>query len=130
MARQALALRFHLPYDDSMQDWEWEVADAARFEEFFVAYSSSDISEDEAFSLMEILLQCIEAMPDEEQVSCSWQAIESHLKANMSIHLSTIKYWACLGENDPIACFRVALNMRSLLALPADLNPTSVGASK
>ena len=30
-ARVSLASRFVLLYDHSMQDWEWEVADASRF---------------------------------------------------------------------------------------------------
>jgi hypothetical protein len=34
----SLATRFGLPYHDDMQDWEWEVADSARFEEFLATY--------------------------------------------------------------------------------------------
>lgn len=43
-ARRALAKRFDLPYADEMQDWEWEIADASRFEEFSAAYSLAELS--------------------------------------------------------------------------------------
>jgi hypothetical protein len=52
-ARMALSARFKLPYDDSMQDWEWEVADPARLSEFLGAYSCGQLTDDERFSLME-----------------------------------------------------------------------------
>lgn len=119
-ARKVLAAKFGLPYADAMQDWEWEVADCARFEEFLAGYRSAEITDDERFSLMEFLLQCVEEMPDEERVASAWRAIESHLIDNMNIHRSTVRYWACVGEQNLHSCFRVAPNMRRLLLGSAD----------
>lgn len=38
-ARQALAMRFGLPYHDAIQDWEREVANADHFDQYLAAYA-------------------------------------------------------------------------------------------
>jgi hypothetical protein len=43
-----------------MQDWEWEVADSERINEFPSAYESGELSDDERFTLMETILQSFE----------------------------------------------------------------------
>src|SRR5258707_689671 len=86
-ARVSLASRFGLPYDHSMQDWEWEVADASRFGEFLDAYSSGSFDEDERFSLMEMLIQCVEDMdlPSVESTP-QWRSAAALLRANPWVH--------------------------------------------
>jgi hypothetical protein len=59
-ARKALSRRFGIPLDQYSQDWEWEVADATRFDEFLAAYHDPSLSDDERVSLIEILIQCVE----------------------------------------------------------------------
>ncbi len=56
-AINALAKRFDLPNEPSMQDWEYEVADAQRINEFLIAYTEKTTSEDEKFVLMEMLIE-------------------------------------------------------------------------
>ena len=58
-ARRALASRFGLPYDDAMQDWEWEVANPDDFDLYLAAYTL-EMPAEQRFSLMEMLLQCVE----------------------------------------------------------------------
>ena len=53
----SLATRFGLPNTLEMQDWEWEVADYERIDEFLDTYETEDVTEDELFVLMEMLLQ-------------------------------------------------------------------------
>jgi hypothetical protein len=118
-ARQSLAARFGLPYDSSMQDWEWEVADAARFDEFLAGYRPSELTEYELFSLMEVLVQCAEDMPNEQGFLNAWRAIEPLLRGNIGTHRATIEYWSCLGEHELAACFRVTPSMRRLLSVSA-----------
>ncbi|BBB62899.1 hypothetical protein UNDKW_4626 [Undibacterium sp. KW1] len=55
-AIDALAIRFNLPNTKNMQDWEYEVADANRIDEFLVAYDSGELREDEKFTLMAMLV--------------------------------------------------------------------------
>jgi hypothetical protein len=114
-ARRALATKFNLPYSDEMQDWEWEVADAARFEEFLGVYQDTDLGDDERFSLMEVLVQCAEDVSDTPEFGVFWYALKPLLQSRFELHRSTIEYWAVLEEEDPTARFLVSEPMRELL---------------
>ena len=63
-ARKSLALRLSRDIDELSQDWEWEVADSTRIDEFLHLYKSGELTEDELFSLMEIILQSFEDLND------------------------------------------------------------------
>ncbi|MEJ5151784.1 hypothetical protein WH265_14810 [Comamonas sp. MYb396] len=119
MAREALATRFGLPFHYSMQDWEWEVADVKRFDEFFEAYRAEGVTDAERYSLMEILIQCVEEMPL-SLFDSAWQRIELSLLARPEIHASTISYWACLEDIGPEAEFEVSRNMRRIWRMISD----------
>ena len=126
-ARMSLASRFNLPYHDDMQDWEWEVADESRFQEFLSAYQLPGLTDAERFSLMEVLIQCVEDKADETDFSAAWQALEFHLIRAKMLHLSTIHYWASDGETEPDHCFFVAPAMRRLLK--HSVRPTGIAGS-
>ncbi len=91
-----------------MQDWEWEVADSARLVEFLAAYSNPVLSAEERFSLMEILIQCVE---DAKSLS-AWSEIEPLVHASSILHASTIEYRSCLEAGSPVQSFWVAPLMR------------------
>ena len=59
--RKTLAARFGLTIDRFSQDWEWEIADPARFPEWLAVYRDVDLSDNERLSLMEMLVQCVES---------------------------------------------------------------------
>lgn len=113
-ARKELAARFALPFAEDMQDWEWEVADATRFDEFIGVYRSASLNDDERSSLMEVLIQCTEDMELQSNHVAAWSTIEPLLLARPDLHRSTVAYWACLHEAEPAARFRVSANMRQL----------------
>ena len=118
-ARQSLAARFGLPYDDNMQDWEWQVADPSRFQEFLEAYRHAGLSDTERGSLMELLIQCVEDLLAAD--SCQppeslpeWQAVAELLREHPSRYTATVEYWSCLEEPDLALCFHVTALMRPL----------------
>ena len=113
-ARRSLATRFRFPYADDMQDWEWEVAETGRLGEFVHAYETEALTSGERFSLMEIIIQCLEDLSQSPTGAESWPAVERLLNASSSLHLSTIEYWARLGEVDEIAMFGVSARMRQV----------------
>jgi len=113
-ARQALAERFGLPYGDDMQDWEWEVADAKRFQELLAAYDTPPLTDAERYSLMEMLVQCVEDLAVDGEGENAWTAIEHRLRSR-PLHRTTIEYWSCLGETDPNSMFHISARMRRLL---------------
>ena len=59
-ATDSLATRFSLPNHDGMQDWEYEVADPEKINDFFEVYKNESTVEDEKFVLLEMLLQSFE----------------------------------------------------------------------
>jgi hypothetical protein len=102
-----------------MQDWEVEVATARRFNEFVDLYRSSALSEDEKFSLMEILVQCVEELHedarDQSIAALAWGTLRQLLLQRPDLHMSTIKYWACESEADRSAQFAISQHMRELI---------------
>ena len=113
-ARQALAVRFSLPYDDAMQDWEWEVANAEEFDQYLAAYTLA-MPNDQRFSLMEMLVQCVEDSQDEALFNIRWAKVRSLLVNHIGLHAQTVAYWACGEEGDLELAFRVSRPMRELL---------------
>lgn len=49
------------------QDWEWEVADPARIDEYLNAYHVGEFTDDERFTLMETLIQAF------DDLRCHWK---------------------------------------------------------
>jgi hypothetical protein len=98
-----------------MQDWEWEVADASRFAEFLNLYRAAELSDDERFSLMEMLVQCVEDLEEHSLGMSAWSQIEPLLLQKLELHHSTVVYWACSAEVDPEAQFLVSPYMRAVL---------------
>jgi hypothetical protein len=96
-----------------MQDWEWEVADASRFMAFLEVYKSGGLGDDELFSLMEVLVQCVEDM-DASSYPGAWCEVERLLMLKPCLHRATVEYWARLGEVEPEGLFRVSQGMRAL----------------
>ena len=99
----SLAKRFELPYSDFMQDWEWEVADPLRIDEFLEAYESDELTEDECFVLMETILQSFEELETFSQNDKRWQQVLEHLSKNAALHMNTLWYWSGLNSDFNIA---------------------------
>ena len=94
----SLARRFDLPNHRNMQDWEWEVADPARLDEFIAAYDDGTLDDDERFTLMETIIQSCESAfeesgrtPDNER---HWHGTLERLRRNVDLHIHSLWYWA------------------------------------
>ena len=112
-AINSLALRFNLPNDPNMQDWEYEVADTQRINEFLTVYLDQTTSEDENFILMEILIQSFEESNRDLKLDSEWNKVLSYLENNLHIHAMTICYWA--RENKPLTfCWKVTPYLRGI----------------
>lgn len=120
--RRDLAARLGLTVDPRAQDWEWQVADHEAFETLLVLYRSEQLSDDERFSLMEMLIQCVEEMiwerrpPSGVEEMPQWQAVNALLRANPRLHVSSIAYWSGFGHDNPDVSFRVSASMRLVWA--------------
>ena len=103
-ARDKLAERFGFLNEPWMQDWEYQVADHKRIDEFLKAYEFAGLSDDEKFTLMETIIESFRDLASEgEDISADprWQRALAILSGNIPLHASTIWYWSCLdAENE------------------------------
>lgn len=108
----ALAARFGLPNHPGMQDWEYEVSDPARVDEFLAAYKLLELSEDERFVLMATIIDSFEELLDAGP-DPRWSEVLRLLEADFTTHVSTVHYWA--SGSKPLAdCWRVTPDLRHL----------------
>lgn len=114
-AIDALALRFNFPNTHLMQDWEWEVADSDRIDEFMAAYQSEQLDDDERFTLMETIIQSFEDLGEALNADVRWQTVVDLLDVNIKLHAYTVWYWADPDEADPENYWTVTPSLRRIL---------------
>jgi hypothetical protein len=120
--REALAARLGLTIDPYSQDWEWEVPEPRDFPTLLALYKDAALTDDERFSLMEMLVQCVEEVcpmytpPEQVEQRPEWQAVAALLRARPHLHASTIAYWSVFGRERPDGQFVVSTPMRRVWA--------------
>jgi hypothetical protein len=120
--REALAARLGLTIDPYSQDWEWEIARPEHFPGWLALYADARLTDDERFSLMEMLVQCVDEMcpahspPEQVEQRPEWQAVAALLRARPQLHASTIAYWSRFGGEWPEGQFVVSTPMRRVWA--------------
>ena len=98
-AISSLANRFELPNAPQMQDWEWEVADSKRIDEFLDTYLCGELTDDERFTLMEMIIQSFEELDSLMTVHPRWTEFLKELRQNIDLHVYSVWYWSDL-ENE------------------------------
>ncbi len=98
--RKTLATKLNLEFNESSQDWEYEVSDPSRIQEFIDEYDKTETSDRERESLMEIILDSANDLLlykgyQEFDKFISW--INNRLERNQEIHQATMNYW---NDND------------------------------
>ena len=118
-AIEQLAARFGLPTGPDMQDWEWEVADSNRIDEFLAAYETGGLSDDERFTLMEMILESFEEIGREGIDLCAdarWRRTMEALERNISLHAHSVWCWSCLEAEGPEEMFHISRFIRQIMA--------------
>ena len=87
-----------------MQDWEWEVSDPSRIPEFLASYKSGELTEDERFSLIEIIIQSFDDQERDLTDDILWQDTLNLITQNLNIHIHTVWYWSDFEEKE-YSCF-------------------------
>jgi acyl-CoA thioesterase len=113
-AIESLSRRFTLPNHAYVEDWEYEVADPSRLPEFISAYESGELSEDERFTLMEIVLQAFEDADRELDRDPLWMKVLTILEEEIELHICSVEYWSS-SEIDLEDAWRVTPYMRTIL---------------
>ncbi len=99
-SRERLSIKLGLEFNESMQDWEYEISDCTRIDEFIHEYDKSETSESEKQSLMEIILSSLNDIVSDGNNGEFEQHLDQVVKrltSNEVLHVGSQKYWM---END------------------------------
>ncbi|ELP29797.1 hypothetical protein RBSWK_06258 [Rhodopirellula baltica SWK14] len=110
-----LASRFDVPNEPHMQDWEWEVADPSRLDEYLKAYNGAELSDDERFTLMETIIRAFDDLPVPLDADERWQVTLSILDENIDLHAYSVWYWSDLEYELSDETWRVTPFLRKLV---------------
>lgn len=106
-----------LPATGQEQDWDIELADAKRIQEFMSLYSERDWSEDELFAFMSLIIASYDDVIREHgHQPETWSQIANLIFQQPTLHRSTLEYWACLDEEIPEYRFHISPYIREVLA--------------
>jgi hypothetical protein len=121
----SLAEKLHLPEPGEFtQDWEYEVADSSRVDEFVSFYENGQLDGDEKFALMIIVISSFNDLLKEKGMEVTiWERIKRNLVMNRHIHMNTILYWSDI-EGELEDSWEIAPNMREVLNLVTQTSPT------
>jgi len=99
-----------------MQDWEWEVADSGRLDEFTGAYESGELNGDERFTLMETIIQSFDDLGPQHERDPRWRRILEILDRNIELHIYSVWYWSAVDGETSGEQFWVTPSVRRVLA--------------
>lgn len=111
----SLASKLNLPIQPYAQDWQWQVANSNRIEEFLNAYTSMCLTDDEKFTLMEVILQSFEDLDQPLEGDSRWQEVLAFLDQNIDIHIYSVYYWSALESENEDEQWRVTPFVRKIL---------------
>ncbi|GED58709.1 hypothetical protein ABER61_22425 [Brevibacillus formosus] len=96
----ALAEKLNLPEPDEFsQDWQYEVANTSRIDEFLFFYENGQLECDEKFVLMIVVISSFNDLLSEKEMEFTiWEQIRRNLVRDSEIHMNTILYWSRLEE--------------------------------
>lgn len=101
-----------------MQDWEWEVADSNRIDEFLAVYETGGLSDDERFTLMEMILESFEDLEHGDSdlsEDARWRRTLVALDRNISLHAHSVWYWSCLEAEGSEEIFHISPFIRQIM---------------
>ncbi|WP_457098058.1 hypothetical protein [Lysobacter sp. P5_B9] len=103
----SLASRFQFAVDPHVQVHEAEFADSQRIDEFLAVYEGGDLTEDEQFLLMAILLNSFEFADVPLALQPQWSRTLELLDRDIQVHIYSVLYFSdpeyCLIGQDLLA---------------------------
>lgn len=91
----------HLPATGREQDWDLELADQGRAEEFVAYLEGGSFSQEQKFALMSLILASVEDMAREGDVSpVLWGRVQRQLRADSILYAALVRQWGP-KDDDP-----------------------------
>lgn len=113
---EQLSRKLSLPYMGFEQDWDVELADKNRIDEFISYYNENDLSAEMKYATMSILLASYDDFLNDKELDIDyrWYEIEIILKSEKGIFRDLIEHWAVDSEIENI--FRITPLIREIKA--------------
>ncbi len=114
-AIEYLNKELRLPATGREQDWEIELADANRIDEFISFYENKTLSDDNKSALMTLIIGSLEDLAYAKPIDeIMWGKIAKLLCDTPELHKPIIDYWSLGDENNSDDLFAITKLMRSL----------------
>jgi len=112
----ALSKKLSLPYTGTEQDWDIEMADSNRINEFIDLYHEYDLAFEERMTLMSLIVASYDDYLNEYDVSVDyrWDRIRAMLSKDKRDFVELIDYWSLDNEHDEDHIFKITPLMRTV----------------
>ena len=98
-----------------MQDWDIELADPERVQEFCSVYRYQIEDEDEKFTLMTLIVASYDDyLSAHGHSSAIWNEIAELLKKDIPLHVDTLEYWAEFEGDNPEHYYEITPYIREV----------------
>ncbi|MEN9639045.1 MAG: hypothetical protein RLZZ262_913 [Bacteroidota bacterium] len=113
---EQLSKKLSLPYMGIEQDWDVELADKNRVDEFIFYYNENDLSFEMKYATMSIILASYDDFLNDIEIDSDyrWFEIEKILKSEKEIFRDLLEYWAVDSEIENV--FRITPLIREAKA--------------
>jgi hypothetical protein len=108
-----------LPYTGVEQDWELEMADSKRLNEFVNFYKTNNLSDDEKMGLMSLILASYDDSLNEKnlKVDGEWNAIREVLEFEKKFYSDLLNEWGLPGETSYENIFKITPLIRKIQSM-------------
>lgn len=113
---EQLSKDLSLPFTGIEQDWDIEMANSNRLNDFLKFYQQNDLSADKKVAVMSLILASYEDFlyNNNLEIDDRWNEIKSILKSERIIFVDLIDYWALSNEVEEDNLFRITPLMRNI----------------
>jgi len=113
---EQLSKELLLPYTGTEQDWDIEMADSNRINDFLNFYQQNDLSADKRVAVVSLILASYEDYLSENdlRIDDRWNEIKTILESEGVIFADLIHYWSLGNEIGEDNLFRITTLIRSV----------------
>jgi len=113
---EQLSKELSLPFTGLEQDWDIEMADSNRINDFLEFYQQNNLSADKKVAMMSLILASYEDFLTENDliIDDRWEKIQSLLESKKVFFVDLINYWSIWNELDEDNLFEITPLVRNI----------------
>lgn len=113
---ERLSKLLNLPFTGTEQDWDIEMADQNRIDEFIIFYNEVELTEEMKYATMSLIVASYDDFLNSQELDKDdrWDEIKKLLISEKTVFKDLIEYWAV--ESEEIDFFRVTPLLREVKA--------------